>query len=58
VLYQRYGLRIDQIGPIIIHGNVFVGEGAIVLGGTTISEGSIIGAGSVLRKAPPPLGVW
>ena len=54
VLYQRYGLRIDRIGPIIIHDDVFVGEGAIVLGGTTIGEGSIIGAGSVLRKSVPP----
>ena len=54
MLYQRYGLRIDRIGPIIIHDDVFVGEGAIVLGGTTIGEGSIIGAGSVLRKSVPP----
>jgi len=54
VLYQRHGLRIDRIGPIIIHDDVFVGEGAIVLGGTTIGEGSIIGAGSVLRKSVPP----
>jgi len=54
VLYQRYGLKIDRIGPIIIHDDVFVGEGAIILGGTTIGEGSIIGAGSVLRKSVPP----
>jgi acetyltransferase-like isoleucine patch superfamily enzyme len=53
VLYQRYGLRIDRIGPIIIQDDVYVGENAIVLGGTTIGEGSIIGAGSVLRKSVP-----
>jgi acetyltransferase-like isoleucine patch superfamily enzyme len=55
VLYQRYGLRIDRIGPIINHGDVFVGEGAIVLGGTTIGEGLIIGG---LAQERPPLGVW
>src|ERR1700683_1149329 len=39
VLYQRHGLRIDRIGPIIIRDDVYVGESAIVLGGTTIGEG-------------------
>ena len=53
MLYQRYGLRIDRIGPIIIHDDVYVGEGAMILGGTTIGEGSIIGAGTVLRKSVP-----
>jgi acetyltransferase-like isoleucine patch superfamily enzyme len=53
VLYQRHGLKIDRIGPIIIKDDVYVGEDAIVLGGTTIGEGSIIGAGSVLRKSVP-----
>ncbi len=54
VLYQRYGLRVDRIGPIIIKDDVFVGEAAMVFGGTTIGEGSIIGAGSVVRKSVPP----
>jgi acetyltransferase-like isoleucine patch superfamily enzyme len=53
VLYQRHGLRIDRIGPIIIHDDVYVGESAIILGGATIGEGSIIGAGSVVRKSVP-----
>ena len=53
MLYQRFGLRIDRLGPIIIHDDVYVGEGAMILGGTTIGEGSIIGAGSVLRQEVP-----
>jgi acetyltransferase-like isoleucine patch superfamily enzyme len=57
VLYQRLGLRIDRIGPIIIEDDVYIGEGAIVLGGVTIGAGSIIGAGSVLRKSIPPASV-
>ena len=54
VLYNRYGLRIDRIGPITLENDVFVGHGAIVLGGTTIGECSIVGAGSVVRQSVPP----
>jgi len=53
ILFNRHGLRIDRIAPVIIKDDVYVGEGAMVLGGTTIGEGSIIGAGSVLRKSVP-----
>jgi acetyltransferase-like isoleucine patch superfamily enzyme len=53
MLYQRLDLRIDRIGPIIIQDDVYVGEAAIILGGTSIGEGSIIGAGSVVRKSVP-----
>ena len=53
MLYQRHGLRLDRIGPIIIESDVYVGESALILGGTTIGEGSIIGAGSVVRKSVP-----
>jgi acetyltransferase-like isoleucine patch superfamily enzyme len=54
MLNQRFGLRIDRLGPIFIHDDVYVGEGALVLGGTTIGEGSIVGAGSVLRQDVSP----
>jgi acetyltransferase-like isoleucine patch superfamily enzyme len=54
MLYQRFGLRIDRLGPIVIHNDVYIGEGALVLGGTTIGEGSIVGAGSVLRQNVSP----
>jgi acetyltransferase-like isoleucine patch superfamily enzyme len=53
MLYQRHGLRLDRVGPIVIESDVFVGENAIVLGGTTIGEGSIVGAGAVLRQSVP-----
>ena len=54
VLYNRYGLRIDRLGPIRLEDDVFVGHNAIVLGGSTIGEGSIVGAGSVVRQSVPP----
>ncbi|MFC4922194.1 MULTISPECIES: acyltransferase [Bradyrhizobium] len=53
MLHQRFGLRIDRVAPIVIHDDVYIGEGALILGGTTIGEGSIIGAGSVLRRKIP-----
>jgi acetyltransferase-like isoleucine patch superfamily enzyme len=53
VLYRRYGLRIDRIAPIIIENDVFVGHNAMLLGGTTIGEGSIVGAGAVVRQSVP-----
>lgn len=53
MLYQRHGLRIDRVGPIIIEDDVFVGEQVLILGGTTIGEGSIVGGGSVLRQSVP-----
>jgi acetyltransferase-like isoleucine patch superfamily enzyme len=53
MLYQRHNLRIDRIAPIVIKDDVYVGEAALILGGATIGEGSIIGAGSVVRQNIP-----
>jgi acetyltransferase-like isoleucine patch superfamily enzyme len=54
ILLRRYGVRLDRVGPIIIEDDVYVGEGALILGGCTIGEGSIVGAGSVVRQRIPP----
>ncbi len=54
VLYNRYGLRVDRLRPVRLENDVFVGHNAIVLGGSTIGEGSIVGAGSVVRQSIPP----
>jgi acetyltransferase-like isoleucine patch superfamily enzyme len=54
VPFQVFGARLDRVAPIIIHDDVFVGENALLLGGTTIGAGSIIGAGSVVRQTIPP----
>jgi acetyltransferase-like isoleucine patch superfamily enzyme len=53
ILYQRYGLRIDRIGSVVLEDDVFVGHGAMLLGGTRIGEGSIVGAGAVVRQSIP-----
>lgn len=40
--------------PITIGDNVFIGQGATILGGCEIGEGSVIGAGVVLANAKVP----
>lgn len=40
--------------PIIIGNNVWIGAGAIILPGVRISDGSIIGAGSLVNKDVGP----
>jgi maltose O-acetyltransferase len=43
--------------PIVVHDEVWIGGGAIVLGGVTIGRGSTIGAGSVVTKSVPAFSV-
>jgi acetyltransferase-like isoleucine patch superfamily enzyme len=44
-------------GPTVIGNDVFVGVGAIVLGGVTVGDGAVIGAGAVVSKPVPPYAV-
>jgi acetyltransferase-like isoleucine patch superfamily enzyme len=50
----------DFIGrhkKIVVAKNVFIGRGSIVLPGAQIGEGSIVGAGTVVRGVIPPFSV-
>ena len=40
--------------PIVIEDDVWIGASATVLGGVTIGEGAIIGAGAVVTRDVPP----
>jgi len=40
--------------PITIERNVWIAAGAIVIGGVTIGENSVVAAGSVVTKSVPP----
>lgn len=44
-------------GPIIIHDNVWIGEGVFVLPGVEIGVSAIIGAGAVVTKSVPAFSV-
>lgn len=40
--------------PIVIERNVWIAAGATVIGGVTVGENSVVGAGSVVTKDVPP----
>jgi len=52
VCIRKKGLELGI--PIEIGDNVWIGSGAIILGGLKIGDNSVIGAGSVVTKDIPP----
>lgn len=44
--------------PVYIETNVYIGFDALILGNTTLGEGSIIGARSLVTKDTDPFGVY
>ena len=53
MLNRAYGLKLDHVGKIVIHDNVFIGAQAIVMPGVTIGPNSIVAAGAVVTKDVP-----
>lgn len=49
MINRMLGVSLDSVGPVKIGNNVFVGEGAIILPGTTIGNDVVIGAGAVVK---------
>ena len=45
------------ISPVVIEDHVFVGANAMILGGVTLGEGCVVGAGAVVGKSVPPYAV-
>ena len=43
--------------PVIIHDDVWIGQGAVILKGVTIGEGSIVGMNAVVTKDVPPYSI-
>lgn len=53
--FGRNGIESDyKTAPIVIENNCWIGAGVIILRGTYIGEGSVIGAGTVLKGKIPP----
>jgi acetyltransferase-like isoleucine patch superfamily enzyme len=53
MLYHAYGESVDAVGKIIVHENVFIGHGAIVLRGVSIGPNAIVAAGAVVSRDVP-----
>jgi serine acetyltransferase len=49
--------RPEEVQPIVIGDNVWIGSRSIIFPGVTIGEGSIISAGSLVRGSVPPYAV-
>lgn len=54
IINNRYGKKLDSVGPITILDNCFIGHGAIVMPRVTIGPDSIVAAGAVVTKDVPP----
>jgi acetyltransferase-like isoleucine patch superfamily enzyme len=57
VVYTINWDQIRQVKPIIIGNDVWICEGARILTGVTIHDGTIIGAGAVIAKDVPAYAV-
>lgn len=44
-------------GPIVVHDDVWIGGGSLVLSGVSIGQGAVIAAGSVIHKNVPPYAI-
>lgn len=52
---NRY--RVQRKGQILIENDVWIGHGATILGGVTIHNGGVVGAGAVVTKDVPPYAI-
>lgn len=49
--------RVKRKGQILIENDVWIGHGAVILGGVTIHNGGVVGAGAVVTKDVPPYAI-
>lgn len=47
----------DQVAPIVIGNDVWLGAGATVLAGVKVGDGAVIGAGAVVTRDVPPFAI-
>lgn len=53
MLNRAFGLKLDDVGPVFIGDDVFIGHGAIVMPGVRIGSRVVIAAGAVVTRDVP-----
>ena len=53
--YHHRKMTVEDVSPIVIHDNVWIGMNSIILKGVTIGEGAVVAAGSVVTKDVAPM---
>ena len=54
---RKEPVRDNEIKPVVIEDNVWIGTGSIILKGVTIGTGSIIAANSLVTRSIPPYSI-
>lgn len=52
--YHKFNSETEEIKPVTIGDNVWIGCNAVILKGITIGDGAVVAAGSVVTKDVPP----
>jgi acetyltransferase-like isoleucine patch superfamily enzyme len=50
MLNKAYKKKLDSVGKVEIHDNVFIGHGALVMPGVSIGPNAVVAAGSVVTR--------
>lgn len=53
-VFRRKYPSIDRVGRIVLHDNVAVGLGAMLLPGVEVGPNAVVAAGAVVRRSVPP----
>jgi acetyltransferase-like isoleucine patch superfamily enzyme len=60
MLHRRFGfvsLMDDDVSPIVVGHNVWIGDNAVLLPGVAVGDGAVVGAASVVARDIPPFTV-
>jgi acetyltransferase-like isoleucine patch superfamily enzyme len=51
---RAFGTRLDTIKPVVLHDNVFIGSGAMIMPGVTVGNNVVVAARAVVTRDVPP----
>jgi acyl-[acyl carrier protein]--UDP-N-acetylglucosamine O-acyltransferase len=54
MINRAFNLKLDRVGRIVVHDNVYIGHGATILPGVTIGPNSVVASGAVVNRDVAP----